>query len=203
MALDMGSVASGFDNLMVVLGFFLGAVALVGAFWYFWYITSFKIPVTIHKVLDNGLTVEYKDSARRINKKMHENELYLRRLKTFVSNPPPDFYTKTFSGEKLYFRWDGGKVLVPQKVTYNSPLVFEAATYNILGQMATRIKNREERHKTKTFWDVYGSIIVWMAVVMISAITLWILFTKLEIVAGSINNLASSITTINAAQVVG
>jgi len=200
--LGLGSIAGGFQVMMIVLGV-IAIMAGVGfGLWYYWRTLQYKIPVTIHKVVgDSKVPIELYDKARKI-KKDDKNELHLKKLKEKIFNPSSDYYVKTHRGERLYFRWDGGHVFVPQKVVYNSPLNFEPATYNILAQMAWRIKERAERHKNKGFWDLYGSIIVWTGVIMVSAITLWILFSKLELVAGAINNLASSVSSINAAQVV-
>lgn len=199
--IGFGSIGSGFEIMGIVLLVLIITGGLGGLMWWYWRTLQYKIPVTIHKVLGDNTIVEYYDKARKIGKNA-KNDLHLKKLKEYVPNPNPDYYLKTNRGERLYFRWDGGHVFVPQKVVYNSPLQFETATYNVLSQMAWRIKERAERHKNKGFWDLYGSIIVWTGVIMVSAITLWILFTKLELVAGAINNLASSVSAINAAQVV-
>lgn len=201
MAIDGGQIFSGFQMAMTVLGAVLMAGAVLFLMWLFYRQMQYKIPVTVHKVLDNNNVVEYYDKARKVSKD-DRNELHLKKLKTWIPNPPSAFYTKTARGERLYMRWDGGKVFSPQKVTYNSPLVFEPATYNILSQMAWRIKTRAERHRTKSFWDLYGTVIMWTGFIVITAITMWIMFTKLELVAGSINALANAVSNIQPTQVI-
>lgn len=205
MAIDLGSVTGNFGTFFQMLGtvfiiiFFLAVFGVI--MFYFFKELQFKIPVVVHKVLNDNSIVEYRDRARKLTRG-GQNELKLKRLKEIVANPPPDYYIRTAKGEQLYFRWDGGHVFVPQKVTYNSPLAFKPATYNILNQMADRIKKAEERHKTKNFWDLYGNIIVWMTVVVLSAVVLIVLFSKLELVANSINNLAGAVSKLDATQVV-
>jgi hypothetical protein len=190
---DMTAVFQLTGIIMMGLLIFAG----IGLFiWWYYKQLQFKIPITIHKVLGDGTITEIYDKARHI-KKGEKNELKLRKLKEIVPNPPNEYYVKSKVGERIYMRWDGGHVFVPQKVEYNSPLTFKPATYNMINQMAWRVKNSAERHRSKNFWDMYGSMVMWIGVVMISAITLWILFSKLELTAGAINNLASAVNNLN------
>lgn len=196
MAFDIGSFTGSIGNFFEILGTVFVILFFVVAFgalmFYLFRELQFKLPVVVHKVLGDGSIVEYRDRARKFIKN-NKNELKFKKLKEVVSNPPADFYLKTKKGELLYFRWDGGHVFVPQKVTYNSPLEFKPATYNILNQMAWRIKTAEERHKNKTFWDLYGNIIVWLTVVVLSAVVMIVMFSKLELVANAINNQAAAL----------
>lgn len=212
MAFDIGSLTANFGGFLSVLGSIftvLFVVLLFGAImFYIFREMQFKLPVVIHKVLGDGSVIEIKDVARKFTKN-GQNELKLKKLKEVVSNPPPDYYLKTSKGEKIYFRWDGGHVFVPQKVTYNSPLEFKPATYNILNQMAWRIKTASERHKNKTFWDLYGNIIVWVTVIVLSAVVLIVLFSKLEQVgsalqanANAINSYAEAVKALAGQQVI-
>jgi hypothetical protein len=195
---------AGFGNFFQILGtvflivFFIAIFGLI--MFYMFKELQFKIPIVVHKVLDNGSVIEYRDRARKLMRN-GRNELKLKKLKEVIANPPPDYYMKTKKGEQIYLRWDGGHVFVPQKVTYNSPLEFKPATYNILNQMADRIKHAEERHKSKTFWDLYGNVIVWMMVIVLSAVVMIVLFTKLELVANSISDLAGAVRSMNNGQV--
>lgn len=199
MAVDVGSFTSGFGDFFSVLGtifsiiFAIGLIGLVG--FLLFREMQFKIPVTIHKVLANGSVIEYSDKARKI-KKNGQNELKLRKFKDFITNPPGDFYLRTGKGEKLYLRWDGGHVFVPQKVGYNSPLEFTPATYNILNQMTMRIKQAAERHKNKTFWDLYGQIVVWLVVIILSAVVMIVMFSELESVGNALNAVAASVSEL-------
>ena len=199
MAVDAGSLMTSvgdfFNVAGTVLGVMMGMGLIVFLAYVLWKESQFKIPVIIHKVVDGGGIVEYTDKARKITKG-GQNELRLRKFKEFIANPPADFYLRTKKGEKLYFRWDGGHIFVPQKVTYNSPLEFQPATYNILNQMSWRIRKAAERHKHKNFWDMYGNIIVWMVVVVMSGVVMIVMFSKLEQVGNGLNAIAGSVAQL-------
>jgi len=185
----------------VALIFFV--VAIIGVFvWYVWRELQFKIPVIVHETNNEGqIRRQFKDKARKLRTK-GRNVLFLKKIKEEINNPPNDFYVNDGKRGLLYFRWDGGHVLVPQKPVYNSPLEFLPATYNILVKMANRVSTSAKRHGNEGFWKEYGHIVVWMGVVILTAITLWILFTKLEIVAGAINNYAGAVKSLGNQQVV-
>lgn len=185
------------------VAFIFFIVAGLGAFiWYIWRELQFKIPIIVHETNDNGIIRrQFKDKARKLRTK-GRNVIFLKKLKEEINNPPNDFYVNNGKQGLLYFRWDGGHVLVPQKPVYNSPLEFHPATYNILVKMANRISTSAKRHGNEGFWTQYGHIVVWMGVVILTAITLWILFTKLEIVAGAINNYAGAVKSLSNTQVV-
>lgn len=188
--LDFSGFVGNFSQSLVILQFLLWTLIVIGvAFGIYWF-TRFKHPVTIHKVLGDGTVKEINTKARLIKK---TNELQLFKGRQKINNPPPDFWLSGGKKDKVYIRWDGAGVFVPQKVKYNSPLEFEPAQYNILTQMATRIKAAAERHGKKGFWSEYGQIIMWTGFIVITAVTMWVMFAKLEIVAGSINNLASAL----------
>jgi len=178
-------------------------VALLGVIiWYFWRELQFKIPVIVHETNNEGqVRRQFKDRARKIRSK-GKNVIFFKKLKEEINNPPNDFYVNDGKRGVLYFRWDGGHVLVPQKPVYNSPLEFQPATYNILVKMAHRISTSAKRHGNQGFWAEYGHVVIWMGVVILTAITLWILFTKLEVVAGAINNYAGAVKSLSPTQVV-
>lgn len=197
MALDIGGVGGWFTNFFQILGTIFVILLLVVVFglimWFLFKELKFKIPVVVHKVIgENSQIIEYRDRARKLIKN-GRNELKLKKLKEIIPNPPADYYIRTKKGEQLYLRWDGGHVFVPQKVLYNSPLTFKAGTYNMLNQMGFRVRVSEERHKKKNFWDLYGNIIVWVAVIVVSAMVLIIMFTKMEGFASALQSNAAAI----------
>ena len=192
------------------LGLIIGTVAMiffvvVAIAFFVWYILrqlQFKIPVIIHETTNNGvIRRQFTDKARKIRTK-GRNVLYLRKLKAEINNPPQDFYVNNGKMGLLYLRWDGGHVFVPQKTVYNEALEFKPATYNILVKMANRISSSAKRHGNVGFWTEYGHVVGWMIFVLLTAVTLWILFTKLEIVAGAINNFAEATRSLSPQQVV-
>lgn len=191
-ALDLSIFTSGLQGIYIVaITLMSGAILFFGG-WWVWRELQFKHKVTVHKVLSDGSITELYDRARHL-RKGEKNDIQLKRLREIITKPPIDYAVKTMRGERYYFRWDGGHVFVPQKLAYNSPLEFHPGQYNINTQMAWRIRNRAERHGKKNIWLEYAPFIAWFLVIILVSITLWQLFSKLDVVAGSIDNLARSV----------
>lgn len=199
--INLGSTNWGL-MLSTVFFIFLAIAVLAFFVWYVWRELQYKIPVTIHEANNKGyIRRQFTDKAKKI-RRGEKNFLRLKKLKEEINNPPGDFYVNNGKNGLLYLRWDGGHILEPQKVAYNSPLTFEPAQYNILVKMAQRISTSAKRHGNVSFWQEYGHIIGWMIFIVLTSITMWILFTKLEVVAGAINNYASAVKSLNPGQVI-
>ena len=189
--LDFSGYTAGFSQSLVILQYLFWSLVVIGIGFFVYRYYQYRIPITLHKVLGDNTVREINIKARMLRK---TNELQLGKIKLKINSPPPEFWLSTGKKEKVYFRWDGGQILVPQKVAYNSPLSFTPAQYNIATQMGMRIRQSEERHGKKGFWQEYGAVIMWSGFIIITAVTMWIMFAKLELVAGSINALASSLS---------
>lgn len=199
---SLASLQTGGLIIGIVFVIFLFVAAVAVGFFFLYRTLQFKIPVIIHKANDKGeITNELIDRARPILSK-GRNLLQFKKLKETINNPPADYQVpRQRGGYTLYFRWDGGHAFQPQKLAYNSPLTFHPAQYNMLQQMTIRQREANKRHSDRSFWQEYGHVVAWMIFVVLTSITFWIMFTKLEVVAASINNLANSVKEVR--QVVG
>lgn len=179
MAFDIGGSVGGISavlgsSIMWLFGFMLVAVWIAVIIWLIWREAQYKhkavIMFTDQKKDEKNVKKTFIVRMRKITKK---GILKLKKFKTPVDIPEPDFWQSIGKKQGVFFQYDGRELFVAVKPTVNSPVSFTPAQYDIMDSMVRRKSKMAERHGTINHWDKYGHYYVFFGTVFLMVLAMY------------------------------